>query len=862
MHTSGSTGTPKPIVVTQGVFTGLDASQKVPSMYGLSTTSESWRDLRCFLTLPLFPVLPPPVPFNVKIANDVIVHGKVQAAELPPAVLVEISKVPEYLDNLRPLNSVMTGGGPLPNGPGDLISSRTHLFVGFGSTETGHIQNAFPPRGDWDYFDFSTAFGVEMRHYSDELYEIVIIFQNTRRAIFFLSILRKKNLWRHEGRSDDIIVYSSGEKFNPISMESHLGSHPEVKAAVVYGDKKFQSALLIEPVQPEKSKEALLDELWPTIETANATSPAHARIMSKDFVTFATADKPLPRAGKGTKRTLGTPRMGTPTNGHTTNGHVTNENDYTLERTKDDLQDTIIQALVSLQGFKEILPSENWFELGMDSLGVITLARALNIAFGPHNSSQKSVSESMIYSYPSAEKLASALSGAGDDENESQDKMKKEYERYAFELPIVARPSTPIAGPKVFLLTGSTGSLGSYILESLLKEDKSCKIYCLNRGEDSEERQRSSSSSKGLSTDFERVKFLSMATGTEEPWLGIKIGQYKLLLDEVTHIIHNAWQVDFNVSLEQLGAAHIRRVRQLIDFSAHSRHGCSIHFISSISSVGNWDIACDSPQSRVPEASFEDWSIPQGSGYGQAKYVAERVLAAAASVAGIPVSIYRVGQIAGPKSSQGKWNEQEWFPMILRSSNYLGVLPSSLGPLEAVDWIPVDVLGKVIHELVSASHPQCPNSKSAINGHPGSEPTVYHVVNPKRTIYSDAILPRLKALLDLPAVSFEDWVHRLRDSAAKTRDVEINDNPGVKLLGFYEELVSQGKEGRSQPWLKTEKSVEGSSTLKNMDAIDEKCIDNWLKQWGYIRNENAAQDHGWSNTKVVNLYNAKYGYCS
>lgn len=726
-----------------------------------------------------------------------------------------------------------------------------------------------------------------MRHYSDELYEIVIVRDPAIEAyqgVFYnfpdLSEYKtrdlfskhptKENLWRHEGRSDDIIVYSSGEKFNPISMESHLGSHPEVKAAVVYGDKKFQSALLIEPVQPEKSKEALLDELWPTIETANATSPAHARIMSKDFVTFATADKPLPRAGKGTvqrkmavklyeeelnslyeEKNSGNTTNGHTTNGHTTNGHVTNENDYTLERTKDDLQDTIIQALASLQGFKEILPSENWFELGMDSLGVITLARALNIAFGPHNSSQKSVSESMIYSYPSAEKLASALSGAGDDENESQDKMKKEYERYAFELPIVARPSTPIAGPKVFLLTGSTGSLGSYILESLLKEDKSCKIYCLNRGEDSEERQRSSSSSKGLSTDFERVKFLSMATGTEEPWLGIKIGQYKLLLDEVTHIIHNAWQVDFNVSLEQLGAAHIRRVRQLIDFSAHSRHGCSIHFISSISSVGNWDIACDSPQSRVPEASFEDWSIPQGSGYGQAKYVAERVLATAASVAGIPVSIYRVGQIAGPKSSQGKWNEQEWFPMILRSSNYLGVLPSSLGPLEAVDWIPVDVLGKVIHELVSASHPQSPNSKSAINGHPGSEPTVYHVVNPKRTIYSDAILPRLKALLDLPAVSFEDWVHRLRDSAAKTRDVEINDNPGVKLLGFYEELVSQGKEGRSQPWLKTEKSVEGSSTLKNMDAIDEKCIDNWLKQWGYIRNENAAQDHGWLHTKVV-----------
>lgn len=54
MHTSGTTGLPKPIVVSQGVITSLDASQRVPSMYGLHTTSEYWRDLRCFLTFPLF----------------------------------------------------------------------------------------------------------------------------------------------------------------------------------------------------------------------------------------------------------------------------------------------------------------------------------------------------------------------------------------------------------------------------------------------------------------------------------------------------------------------------------------------------------------------------------------------------------------------------------------------------------------------------------------------------------------------------------------------------------------------------------------------------------------------------------------
>ena len=91
-------------------------------------------------------VLPPPIPLTAEIANEVHIHGKVQVSDLPPAVLVEISKTPEYLKNLRPVKYIMTGGGPLPNGPGDIINSHTRLFAGFGSTETGHIQAALPPK--------------------------------------------------------------------------------------------------------------------------------------------------------------------------------------------------------------------------------------------------------------------------------------------------------------------------------------------------------------------------------------------------------------------------------------------------------------------------------------------------------------------------------------------------------------------------------------------------------------------------------------------------------------------------------------------------------------------------------------------
>ncbi|TGO23791.1 hypothetical protein BPAE_0121g00060 [Botrytis paeoniae] len=360
--------------------------------------------------------------------------------------------------------------------------------------------------------------------------------------------------------------------------------------------------------------------------------------------------------------------------------------------------------------------------------------------------------------------------------------MQEEYERFVADLPVISRPPTPVTGPKVFLLTCSTESLGSYILSNLLEEDKTCEVYCLNRGEDAEKRQLNASSSKGLSTDFSRVHFFSMATGATEAWLGIKLNQYKELLNEVTHIIHNAWHVDFNI----------------------------------ISTIGNWDVSgSDTPDSsnsstsshsetepilmqrHVPEISYEDWSLPQGLGYGQSKFVAERLITTACKVSNIPASIYRVCQIAGPKSSNGKWNEQECFPLILKSLTYLKALPSSLGPLEAVDWILVDTLGKVVYELVTSSNHDTLESDSTIESSSGL-PRVYHLVNPKRTTYSDAILPRLQSILDLPTMPFQEWVQCLCDSAANIQDMKINDNPAVKILGFYEGLVKKEREGRTQ----------------------------------------------------------------
>lgn len=45
------------------------------------------------------------------------------------------------------------------------------------------------------------------------------------------------------------------------------------------------------------------------------------------------------------------------------------------------------------------------------------------------------------------------------------------------------------------------------------------------------------------------------------------------------------------------------------------------------------------------------------------------------------------------------WNKKEWLPILVANSKYLRNIPASLGPNDMVDWIPVDVLSKVLVDI-------------------------------------------------------------------------------------------------------------------------------------------------------------------
>ncbi|CAN8106459.1 unnamed protein product [Discula destructiva] len=182
------------------------------------------------------------------------------------------------------------------------------------------------------------------------------------------------------------------------------------------------------------------------------------------------------------------------------------------------------------------------------------------------------------------------------------------------------------------LLTGSTGSLGSYILDPLVRNSNVTRVICLNRGPGSHERLQKIQAAKGLGALPSTVTCVEGDLSKDH--FGLKARDYKTLLKSVSVIVHAAWLLNFNAPRESL-TPFVISTRKLVDFSAHSRSGALVFFVSSFSSVAKYHIVFPGRE-HVPEDIIEDWHVAHDTPYGQSKLVSERILDAAAKVIGVP----------------------------------------------------------------------------------------------------------------------------------------------------------------------------------------------------------------------------------
>ena len=451
-QTSGSTGIPKPVVMAHGTFSALDAHQLIPELGGDTTTSENLKGSRCFNGFPHYhtgfylyllgfgvfcsitTVLAPLRPLTASFLNSLQIHGACTGLISPPSLLEDIAKDPVFLSDTTKLKYIVFAGGPLDRNAGNRIASMTKLLNWFGSTEAG-MYPMVAHDGDWEYVEFSPFLGPDLRHIDDDLFELVLV-RKEGLAIFqgiFYTYPELQEyptrdlysphpslpkLWRSRGRVDDIIAFSNAEKFNPIDMERSVCAHPAVKGAIVAGQGRFQASLLIEPVMHAAVREAeqsLLEEIWATIEGANRSCVAQGRV-EKHLVMFTSPSKPMLRTGKGTIRRRPTISQ--------------YEKEFDAMYLAADLDAGKSRALVdsrqpcngeSLDSFllkifseqaggKQMSVDEEIWSLGLDSLHVAAMVKAINGYMTSHErlSSSMIISED-LYVCPTISRLSAKL---------------------------------------------------------------------------------------------------------------------------------------------------------------------------------------------------------------------------------------------------------------------------------------------------------------------------------------------------------------------------------------------------------------------------------------------------------------------
>ncbi|KAF4930706.1 Non-canonical non-ribosomal peptide synthetase FUB8 [Colletotrichum viniferum] len=880
LHTSGSTGLPKPIVVKHGSVAMTDTLRQLPPWNGTVPTGQAMdaRTKRHFSPMPLFhaggvygflgtmvmggnPLALPYAdrPLTPELCIECIKYSKADSAGLPPSVLEEISHRPEQIAELKNLAFVGFGGGPLSQDAGDtLVRNGVHLINIIGATETLPMCVWYQKNPElWQYFIYNDEYsGLEWRRATgeDNVYEMVITRKSKQvpiQGIFYTfpdkeeyntSDLYKPhptlpNHWKFYGRADNILNLSNGEKLNPTDMEDIIMGHAEVRNALIVGAWKFQPALIVEPMTYPKTKEQeddLIDRLMPTIAEANKIIATHGRLV-RHLIMLAKPEKPFLLADKGTVKRAATVKL----YHDEIEDLYANPREIPLDRVpRLDLTSEAALAQSIEKLFREHLgvprmePNTDFFAAGMDSLQIITAARLVTASLRVTDkaSSGANIEARDMYAHASPIQLAGHIlqnvvrgqaNGEASSDGPSVEPMKELYNRLSQNL-IHAKPGRLEArkSNQTVILTGSTGNMGSYLLDELVRNPQVSKVICFNRSPDGGAgKQEKAMEERGLVSPSNSGKVEFFHTNLAQPNMGLREEVYGRLLKEVDRVVHNAWAVNFNMPFEAF-EPHVKGVRNLADFAAKADRRVVMVFVSTIGTVSGWT----PDRGPVPEESLRgDWKIGGGIGYGRSKLVSSMILEDAAKVGDFPLSVVRVGQIAGPLAKQGAWSRQEWLPSIIASSLHIKALPKNLATMNEVSWVPVEIMSRMILDVGGLTKESTEYHEGYFTGANPSPTSFDKFVPAIQQYYGKSRLPDL--------VTFPEWVKRLEASKTASRDSGAERNPGLKLLDFYRG-VSQGDEKTTKEFI-TKRTAAASPSLRSVGPVTPELMIHWCKQWKY-----------------------------
>ena len=308
-----------------------------------------------------------------------------------------------------------------------------------------------------------------------------------------------------------------------------------------------------------------------------------------------------------------------------------------------------------------------------------------------------------------------------------------------------------LAKTQTFLLTGSTGFLGSHLLADLLSKT-AANVYCLVRADSCEEGQhriRLALSNYSLWEESYASRIQPVLGDLSKPLLGINEVEYNYLALRLDSIYHCGALVNFVYPYDRLKGPNVRGTEEVLRLAAQEKVK-PLHYISTLSVFDALDYY---DGRKIYEDDKLQFSNSFFTGYAQSKWVAEKLVLKARD-RGFPVSIYRPSEIFS-SSRTGLSNVDDYISRMIK-----GCIQLQMWPALDIHWqlMPVDCASNAI---VGISQSQ---TKAG---------TVFHIASP-HCIHIDEIFGMVQNLgYPLQKIEYDCWKSMLTEFVQRSEDVAL-----------------------------------------------------------------------------------------
>lgn len=356
-------------------------------------------------------------------------------------------------------------------------------------------------------------------------------------------------------------------------------------------------------------------------------------------------------------------------------------------------------------GIKNISTETNLFELGIDSLSIISFqAKVANKDWN--------INTQDFYDYTTIKEMAMKIVKSKSRSVVQNTNIIKNIKVADIKLPV----SSDYKITNV-LLTGSTGFLGIHILSDIINKTD-YNIYCLIRGSDnnsSKHRLEEKYNFYFNKSIIDNKRIIVISGDITKEHLGLDKNIFEEVNQKVDTVIHSAALVKHYGDFELFKENNVKATNNIIEFCLDNNK--KLHYISTIS-VSGTHITNNKYSNKIfDENCFYIGQDYDSNVYVKSKFYAEYNILKAIKEKGLYAKIFRVGNIVG-RYSDGMFQQnidENAFYNKLKSIIKLGYLENSISEM-LIDMSPVDIISSAVVKLLE-------NKDNRI---------IYHIQNPNQ----------------------------------------------------------------------------------------------------------------------------------